>query len=127
MNQPAAMFAGPGQAYLQLRIMGDRWLPVLGRHDDLKDTELILGHGSGVAVPVVEVANQVCAQGIGRPLAVHNVAVVAHVEAVLFKPLRQPLAVLYPKGEVRARLALVNLSKPPSESWMVLSHCCAFA
>lgn len=81
--------------------MRNGWLPILGRHGDFIDAELILGHGGGVAVPVVEVANQICAQGIGGPLAIHNVAVVLHIEAVLFIPLWQPLAIEHRPGRCR--------------------------
>jgi len=70
-----------------------RWLAITAGYRNLKHAVLILRHRSSVAVPIVEVTDEVGTQGIGRPFTVHNVAVVDYIEAVLLVSLRQQLAV----------------------------------
>lgn len=36
-----------------------RWLAIFSRHGNLKHAEFVLRHGSSVAVPVVEVADEI--------------------------------------------------------------------
>jgi hypothetical protein len=69
-------------AHLDLGVVGDGGLTVFGRHRHLEDAEAVLGHGRGIAVPAVKVADEECTHGIGRPLAVHDVAIGLDVEAV---------------------------------------------
>jgi hypothetical protein len=76
------------RAYLDLGVMGNRGLTVLARHRHLEDAKVVLGHGRRIAVPVVEVANEVCSHGVGRPLAVQDVAVGLDMEAILLEALR---------------------------------------
>jgi hypothetical protein len=61
--------------------VGNRRLAIDGRDSDFKDAKLVLGHGSGIAVPVVEVADKVGAQSVGGPFAVDDIAVGLDVEA----------------------------------------------
>jgi hypothetical protein len=105
--------------------VGYRWLAIVGRYRDLEHAKLVLRHGSGITVPVVEVTDEEGAQGTGGPFAVHNVAIVLDVEAVLLKSLRSQLAVAL--AAPTETLARVNCSMPPSVSWMVFIHCWAFA
>jgi hypothetical protein len=60
--------------------MGYRWLSVLCGYSHLEHTKGILCHGSSLAVPVVEVTNQICSERIGCPFSVYNVAIVLDVE-----------------------------------------------
>ena len=78
--------------YLDLRIVGNRGLAVLAGHGDFEDTKVVLGHGRCIAVPAVEVADEVCSQGIRGPLAVHDIAVGLNVEAILLVALEALLA-----------------------------------
>lgn len=75
--------------------MGYRWLAIAGGDCDLPHAKLVLRHGGSIAVPVVEIADEEGAQGIGSPFAVHDVAILLDVEAVLLEPLRQALAVVF--------------------------------
>jgi hypothetical protein len=61
--------------------MGYRWLAILCRYGHLEHTKSVFCHGSGLTVPVVEVANEVCPESIGSPFSIYNVAVVLDVEA----------------------------------------------
>ena len=54
------------------------------RHGNLKDTKVVLLHLMRVAVPAVEVANEVSSQSTGGPFSVDDVSVWLHVEAKLF-------------------------------------------
>jgi hypothetical protein len=63
--------------------VGYRGLTVLARHCHLEDAEIVLGHGCRIAVPVVEVTDEVCARSIWRPLAVYDIAVGLHLETIL--------------------------------------------
>ena len=69
------------QTHLDLGVVGDRGLSVLAGYCDLKNTILVLVHRMRIAVPAVEVADKVGSKGIGRPLAIHDVAVWLHLEA----------------------------------------------
>lgn len=80
--------------------MGNRRLSVSGWHGDFEDAELILRHWGGVTVPVVEVTDQVCAESIGRPFSVYNVAVVLYNEAEFLEPLRTAISRLVPKARM---------------------------
>jgi hypothetical protein len=73
--------------HLDLRIVGYRRLAVLGGHSDLKHTIFVLHHWSRVPIPIVEVANKESSEGIGRPFAVYDVAILLNVEAKLLIPL----------------------------------------
>jgi hypothetical protein len=74
--------------------VGNRGLAILAWHSDFEDTKVVLGHGRRIAVPAVEVANEVCSQGIRCPLAVYNVAVGLDNEAKLLIALKTLLATL---------------------------------
>lgn len=74
--------------YLDLGVVGDGRLAVLVRDRDLEDTEVVLGHGRRIAVPVVEVANEVGPQGIGSPFAVYDIAIGLDIEAEPFETLQ---------------------------------------
>jgi hypothetical protein len=63
--------------------MGYRGLTVLARYCYLENAEIVLGHGCRIAVPVVEVTDEVCSHGIWRPLAVYDIAVGLDLEAIL--------------------------------------------
>jgi hypothetical protein len=39
--------------YLDLRVVGNRWLAVHGGNDNLKDAKRIFLHGMGLATPVI--------------------------------------------------------------------------
>jgi hypothetical protein len=112
-------------AHLDLGVVGDGGLTVFGRHRHLEDAEAVLGHGRGIAVPAVKVADEECTHGIGRPLAVHDVAIGLDVEAVDLVALQG--------GQHGNRtpsledLTLENFSRPPSVSSIVLIHFCVLA
>jgi hypothetical protein len=100
--------------------VGDAGLAVFARHGHLEDAKVVLGHGCRIAVPVVEVANEECSHGVGRPLAVHDVAIWLDVEAVLLVPLRMLLAMeqllqvklAYSRELLQPAFCLVNLLDP---------------
>lgn len=77
--------------YLDLRVVGNRGLAVFARYRHLEDAEAVLGHGCRIAVPVVEVADEVCSHGVRSPLAVYDVAVGLDVEPILLIALQKPL------------------------------------
>ena len=84
-------YLGPSrfcQTHLELGVVRYRGLAVFARHGYFEDAELVLGHWCRIAVPVVEVTNQVCSQGVRRPLAVQNVAVGLDQEAEALVALR---------------------------------------
>jgi hypothetical protein len=62
-------------------------LAILSRHHHLENAVLVLGHGGCVSVPIVEVANEVCSEGIGSPFAIYYIAVVTDIKAILLKAL----------------------------------------
>jgi hypothetical protein len=105
--------------------VGNGWLAVLARHSHLKDAKVILGHGRRIAVPVVEVADEVCSHGVWRPLAVHNITVCLDVEAILLVTLG--MVSFAAIGYDEDILTLENFSRPPSVSLIFLIHCCALA
>jgi len=72
--------------------VGDGGLSILARHSDLEDTKVVLGHGRRIAVPIVEVTNEIGAQSIWGPLAVYDVAVGLDIEAKLLVALKAVLA-----------------------------------
>lgn len=72
------------RTYLELRVVWNGRLAIVARNCDFPYTKLVLGHGRRIAVPVVEVTDEVGTKSIWSPLAVHNIAVGKHVEAVLF-------------------------------------------
>ena len=113
----ARMVVGYDEGYLDLGVVGDGGLTILARHGNLEDTKVVLGHGGRIAVPVIEVTNEVGAQGIRGPFTVDDVAIGLDVEAELLVTLR---GVSY-KALVEAcmELARENLSRPPSVSSMV--------
>jgi hypothetical protein len=76
--------------------VGNRRLPVLAWHCHFENTKVVLGHRRRVAVPAVEVANEVGSEGIWRPLAVYDVAVGLDVEAKLLVALETLLATFMP-------------------------------
>jgi len=80
--------------------MGDRWLAILPWHGHLPDAKMVLRHRGRIAVPVVEVADEVRPERVGRPFSVYNVAIVLDVEAILLEPLWQ-LSVLELPGRNR--------------------------
>jgi hypothetical protein len=82
--------------------VGNRRLAVLAWHGDFEDTKVVLGHGRRIAVPAVEVANEVSSQGIRGPLAVYDVAVGLDNEAKLLVTLKTLLATLLPLAHVRS-------------------------
>ena len=86
--------------HLQLGIVRDRRLSILGWYGDFEDAVLVLRHWRGVTVPIVEITDQICAQSIGRPFSIQNVAIVFHDEAELFKPLRTAISRLGPQKEL---------------------------
>jgi hypothetical protein len=96
--------------------VGNRGLTVLSWHGDFEDTKVILGHGRRIAVPVIEVANEVCSQGIGSPFAVYDVAVGLDIEAKLLVALKALLAtaVQSTHGYFPARTFLDRLPSPQS-------------
>ena len=113
----ARMVVGYDEGYLDLGVVGDGGLTILARHGNLEDTEVVLGHGGRIAVPVIEVTNEVGAQGIRGPFTVHDVAIGLDVEAELLVTLR---TVSYTAlVEACMELARENLSRPPSVSSMV--------
>lgn len=61
--------------------MGYGGLAVLARDRHLENAVAVFCHGRRVAIPVVEVANEVCSQGTWCPFTVHDVAVLLDVEA----------------------------------------------
>jgi hypothetical protein len=85
--------------YLELGVVGNCRLAVDARHGNFKDTVLVLLHGGSIAVPVVEVADKVGAQGVGGPFAVDDVAVVTDLEAKLL---------VAPRELLEAALCVVN-------------------
>jgi hypothetical protein len=85
--------------YLELGVVGNCRLAIDARHGNLKDAVLVLLHGGSIAVPVVEVADKVGAQGVGGPFAVDDVAVVADLEAKLL---------VAPRELFEAALCVVN-------------------
>ena len=62
-------------------------LSVLAGNCDFPDTEIVLGHGSRVAIPAIEVTDKICAQCVGRPFTIYNVAVALNMETELIKSL----------------------------------------
>jgi hypothetical protein len=74
--------------YLDLGIVGNSRLAVLTWHRHLEDTEVVLGHGRRVTVPVIEIANEVGTQGIWSPFAVYDVAVGLNNEAEFLETLQ---------------------------------------
>jgi hypothetical protein len=78
--------------HLDLGVVGNSRLAVLAGDRHLEDSVVVLGHGRRIAIPVVEVANEVCSHGVWRPLAVYDVAVCLDVEAILLVALRKLLA-----------------------------------
>ena len=113
----ARMVVGDDEGYLDLGVVGDGGLTILARYGNLEDTEVVLGHGGRIAVPVIEVTNEVGAQGIRGPFTVHDVAIGLDVEAELLVTLR---TVSYTAlVEACMELARENLSRPPSVSSMV--------
>ena len=72
---------GYDHAYLDLAIMLDRRLAVDRRQTNLPHAKVIPLHLVRVPVPAIEVADEVCSQRIGCPLAVNDGAVGGDVEA----------------------------------------------
>ena len=60
----------------------------MARHGNFEDAKVVLGHGCGIAVPVVKVADEVGSQGVRCPLAIHDVAIGLHLEAKALIALR---------------------------------------
>jgi hypothetical protein len=63
--------------------VGNLGLTVLAGYGNLEDAKVVLGHGGRIAVPVVEVTDEVCAHSIRCPLAVDDIAIGLDVEAIL--------------------------------------------
>lgn len=74
------------------------------------------------AMFLTEIANEIGAQGIWGPLSVDNVSIWHDVEAVLFITLRSELATVC-RWICHAQHTLLNFSRPPSVSLMVLIQC----
>lgn len=64
--------------------MGNGRLPIYSGDSDFKHAEIILCHWCRITVPAVEVANEVCSEGVWGPFAVDNIAVGLDDEAKLF-------------------------------------------
>lgn len=109
-----------GWRYLDLGVVGNGGLAVVGGHRHLKDAKVVLGHGRRVAVPIVEVANQVCTQGVGSPFAVDDVAIGLDVEAKPLETLqaasvrraRRGRRAAYARELFQAALCVVNCLDP---------------
>ena len=80
------------QTYLDLGVVGNGGLTILAGYCHLEYTKVVLGHGGGVTVPAVEVANEVGSQGVRGPFAVYDVAIFLHVDAESFVALEKRLA-----------------------------------
>ena len=116
----ARMVVGDDERDLDLGVVGNSGLTVLARDRHLEDAEIVLGHGRRIAVPAIEITNEVGAQGIRGPLAVDDVAVGLDIEAELLVTLG---AVSYTAlAKVVGMLARENFSRPPSVSSIVLIH-----
>lgn len=103
--------------------MGNCRLAILARNGHFEDAKVILSHWRRIAVPVVEVADEVGAQGVRGPFAVDDVAIGLDVEAKLLITLgAMSAACMSANWAMRTR---ENFSRPPSVSSMVLIHCCA--
>jgi hypothetical protein len=73
---------------LDLGVVGNGGLAVFAGYRHFENAKVVLGHGCRIAIPVVEVANEVCSQSIGRPFAIYDVAIWLHIEAILLVALR---------------------------------------
>jgi len=115
-----SMIVGSDERHLDFGVVGDGGLTVLARHRHLEDTKVVLGHGRRIAIPVIEVANEVCTQSKRCPFAVHDVAIGLDVEAKLLVALEALLATLIPGDEqgtcprelLHAALCLFNRLDP---------------
>jgi hypothetical protein len=61
--------------HLDLRVVRDRRLAVSSRYGHLEHAKVVLCHWCRIAVPVVEVTDEVCSKGVRRPFAVYDVAI----------------------------------------------------
>lgn len=74
-----------------------------------------------VAIPVVEVANEVCSQGTRSPLSVDDVSIGGDIEAKLLVSLVVGL-IGWVQVEWWDGHTLLNFSRPPSVALMSLIH-----
>ena len=98
-------------AHLELRVVGDGADAVLRGNCNLPDAIVVLLHGVTDAVPVVyskvssrergyaraltELPDEVRLRRVGRPLAVHHVPVLPHIEPKLVEALRETLVAAF--------------------------------
>lgn len=130
--------------------MGNGCCTVSRRNHYIPDTEIVLGHGVGIDIPVVcqvsvrpvktatagartEFAHQRCLHGIRCPFPVRDVAVRLRNQAEGFVALgtsqsraggnrRDQRRRKRKIKESELQFTLLNLSRPPSLFWMSLAH-----
>lgn len=85
----ARLVVGYDKADLELTVVGNGRLTIDRRQLDLPHAKVVATHFMAVAVPAIEVANEVCSEGIGCPFAVDDGAVCSDIEAVLFISARE--------------------------------------